>query len=171
VAGLSALDIGAGIGAVHLELLRDGATSAIDVDGSPAYVDVARREAERVGVAERIRYESGDFVELAPEVPSADLVALDRVVCCYPDMRALVGLSVARATRRYGLVYPRDSWWIRAGSGAFNRVLRLFRQRLRFYVHRTSDVEAIVLGAGFIRAFHRDGFFWQVAVFERQLGG
>ncbi len=141
------------------------------MDGSPAYVVVARREAERVGVADRIRYETGDFVELAPSVPPADLVALDRVVCCYPDMRALVELSVARATRRYGLVYPRDSWWIRIGSATVNGTLRLLRRRLRFHVHRTSDVEAIVAAAGLTRSFHRNGVFWQVAVFERQLGG
>ena len=39
---------------------------------------------------DRVRYEVGDFVALAPDVEPADVVALDRVVCCYPDMAALV---------------------------------------------------------------------------------
>src|SRR3954454_7461776 len=56
VDGLTGLDIGAGGCAVHLELLAAGAASAVDVDGSPAYVDAARSEAERAGVRERIRY-------------------------------------------------------------------------------------------------------------------
>ncbi|HEY7970245.1 MAG TPA: methyltransferase domain-containing protein [Candidatus Limnocylindrales bacterium] len=167
VDGLTVLDIGAGVGVVHLELLASGAASAVDVDGSPAYVAVARREADRAGVRGRVTYLTGDFVELAPSLAPADLVALDRVVCCYPDMQALVRLSAARALRRYGLVYPRDSWWIRAASGAFNGMNRLLRRRFRFHAHRTADVEATVAAAGLERVDLRRTLFWQVAVFER----
>ena len=106
VDGLTVLDIGAGVGAVHLDLLKDGAASAIDVDGSPAYVTVAREEATQQGLVEKVSYVVGDFVARAPTIAPADLVVLDRVVCCYPDMDALVRQSVARARLRYGLVYP-----------------------------------------------------------------
>lgn len=106
-------------------------------------------------------------MELASEIGPADLVALDRVVCCYPDMRALVGLSATRALRRYGLVYPRDTWWIRAGGATLNAMLRLVRRRMRAYVHRSADIEAILAAEGFVRRFHRQQIFWQVAVFER----
>ena len=81
---------------MHLELLGAGAAFAVDVDGSPAYVVVARDEAQRRGVADRVHYEAGDFVELAPSIAPADLVALDRVVCCYPDMPALLAASAGR---------------------------------------------------------------------------
>jgi magnesium-protoporphyrin O-methyltransferase len=122
VEGLTVLDIGAGVGAVHQQLLADGAASAIDVDGSAAFVAAARTEATVRGTIERIRYEVGDFVDLAPEIEDSDLVALDRVICCYPDMVSLVRLSVAHARRRYGLVYPRDTWWIRLGARVVNTV-------------------------------------------------
>lgn len=128
---------------------------------------VAREEAARQGAAERVTYAGGDFVELAAGVAPADIVALDRVVCCYPDMRALVALSAARARRRYGLVYPRDTWWIRAASRTMNWLFRIARRRLRFWVHRTAEVEAVVAAAGLRPAFRRRGIFWQVAVFER----
>ena len=167
VSGLTVLDIGAGVGAVHLGLLAAGAGSAVDVDGSPAYVAVAIDEAARRGVADRVVHRVGDFVELAPEVASADIVALDRVVCCYPEMRELVGLSAARAGRRYGLVYPRDSWWIRGGSAVFNAINRLFRRRLRLYAHRTADVESVVASAGLHRTSIRTTTIWQVAIYER----
>jgi len=167
VTGLSVLDIGAGVGAVHLALLEAGAANAVDVDGSPAYIDAAREESARVGVRDRVTYAAGDFVDLAPEIAGADLVALDRVVCCYPDMRSLVELSVARADRRYGLVYPRDTWWIRSGATVANGFARLFRQRVRVFIHATRDVEAIVLAAGLTRRFDRRSMFWQVVVFER----
>lgn len=167
IAGQTVLDIGAGIGAVHLALLEAGAVSAVDVDGSPAYVTVAREEADRVGRRAAVRYETGDFVELAETIEPADLVALDRVVCCYPDMPALVGLSAARARRRYGLVYPRDRWWIRAGSRVLNALAALARRRLRFHVHRTADVDTRIRGAGFRPILQRATVFWQVAVYDR----
>jgi len=167
VDGLTVLDIGAGVGAVHLDLLASGARSAVDVDGSAAYVEVARDEAARRGTADRVRHEIGDFVRLAGSIEPADIVALDRVICCYPDMQALVSVSVARAKRRYGLVYPRDAWWIRAGSTVLNGVVRLARQPFRAYVHRTAAVEAIVRAAGFESTLRRTGLFWQVVVYER----
>ena len=74
VEGLTVLDIGAGIGAVHQELLAEGAARAIDVDGSPAFVDAARDEAARRGTLDRVRYEVGDFVALAPAIETADIV-------------------------------------------------------------------------------------------------
>ena len=124
VAGWSVLDIGAGVGAVHLELLDAGAASAVDVDVSSAFVAAARDEAARRGRSDAVTYEIGDFVALAPSVEPADIVALDRVVCCYADMAALVSLSAARARRRYGLVYPRDTWWIRSGRPGRERLRR-----------------------------------------------
>jgi magnesium-protoporphyrin O-methyltransferase len=170
VEGLTVLDIGAGVGAVHLELLKAGAASAIDVDGSPAFVGVAREEGARQGVSERVRYVVGDFVSLAASIAPADLVALDRVVCCYPDMPALVRQSVARARLRYGLVYPRDTWWIRAGSTFVNGGARLARRRLRIQIHRTADVDATIRAAGFVRSFNRSNLYWQVTVYERASG-
>jgi hypothetical protein len=167
VEGMTVLDIGAGVGAVHQRLLADGALAAIDVDGSPAYVDAAREEAARRGTTDRVRYEVGDFVELAPAIGESDIVALDRVICCYPDMPSLVRLSVARARRRYGLVYPRDTWWIRGGARLLNGLARVARQRVRAHVHRTADVEGIIRGFGFVPRLRRQTLFWQVAVYER----
>jgi len=58
------LDIGAGVGIVHLELLVAGAASALDVDASSAYLAAARAQAERLGLADRVQYRFGDVVEL-----------------------------------------------------------------------------------------------------------
>ena len=130
-------------------------------------------QARTCGVADSVQHAAGDFVELAPAIEPADLVALDRVVCRYPDMEALVGLSVARARRRYGLVYPRDGLWLRLGSRLLNGAMRLFRQRTRAWVHRTADVDAIVRAAGFSPRLVRTTAIWQVVVYEKagQLGG
>ena len=82
----SVLDIGGGVGAIeHEKLLAAGAAHATSVDASAAFLDAAHREAERRGWADRLTQRRGDFVALADEVDDADVVTLDRVICCYPD--------------------------------------------------------------------------------------
>jgi hypothetical protein len=165
--GYTVLDIGGGVGAVHHELLRSGAATAVDVDASRAYLSAAREEAERQGHADRARYLIGDFVVLADEVDSADLVALDRVICCYADMAALVGRSATLARRRYGLVYPRDSLLGRVGVVLLNAQLRLSRSSFRVFAHRTADVDAILAAHGLVKRLDRKTLIWQLALYER----
>jgi 2-polyprenyl-3-methyl-5-hydroxy-6-metoxy-1,4-benzoquinol methylase len=167
IADLTLLDIGGGVGAVQHELLKDGARSAIAIDASSAYLHSARQEAERQGYTDRIAYHQGDFVELAPQLPQADIVTLEKVICCYPDMRALVGLSSARAGKLYGVVFPRDTWWMRLGGLFVNLFLRLQRNAFRFFVHPTAAIEAVVRANGLERSYYRKTLFWQVIVYTR----
>jgi magnesium-protoporphyrin O-methyltransferase len=167
VTGLSILDIGAGVGAVHLELLARGATTAVDVDASRAYIEAARGEADRRGVSDRVRHVKADFVAVADQLEPADLVALDRVVCCYADMPALLGRAAALTRRRLGLVYPRDTWLFRAGVALAAGWFRLTRSEFRPYAHRTAAVEAVVTGAGLRSRERQTGWIWQTVIYER----
>jgi|SRR5579884_1303454 len=167
VQGATLLDIGGGVGAIQHALLQAGAAEATDVDAATAYAEAARQEAERLGLADRVRILHGNFVELAPEIPAADVVTLDRVICCYDDMQALVGLSSERARRLYGAVFPRDPGWARAILPIFNAIPRLFGSHFRFFIHRTRDVEAVLRAHGLERRFHRTAGIWQVAVYAR----
>jgi 2-polyprenyl-3-methyl-5-hydroxy-6-metoxy-1,4-benzoquinol methylase len=167
IEGASLLDIGGGVGAIPLALLAAGLRTATDVDASTAYLAVAREEAERRGYGDRVAYRHGNFVELADEIEPADIVTLDRVICCYHDMPALVGASVARARRLYGLVYPRDDWWTRAALAAGNAFFRLRRHPYRAFVHPTRQVDAIVRNAGLEQKTLHRGALWQVVVYAR----
>jgi magnesium-protoporphyrin O-methyltransferase len=171
VEGATLLDIGGGVGVIGQELLAAGASHLTDVDASRAYLDAARWLAEQRGTAGRAAYHYGDFVTLAPAVAPADVVTLDRVVCCYPDWRALVDASAAKAQRLYGLVYPIDRWWIRFGATLGNAALGLMRQSFRFHVHPTRAVDARVREAGFQRVFRRRGWIWQVVLYQRPISG
>ena len=163
------LDIGGGIGAIQQELLDRGAERATSVEASAAYLRAARDEAERRGHADRISYQAGDFVELADRVEPADVVTLDRVICCYPDMEALVGRSADRAQRLYGLVYPRDTWWVAVGFRSVNLFLRVARRTFRVHLHPTSAVDAVARRHGLTpKLATRAGPLWQVAVYRRQ---
>jgi magnesium-protoporphyrin O-methyltransferase len=165
VQGRTLLDIGGGAGAIQHALLAAGLGRAVSVDASTAYLKAARQEAERRGVQDRIEAHHGDFVDLAASMPAADIVTLDRVICCYPDMRALVGLSSAKARARYGLVYPRNVWWLRPAFVVANLMLRLRRSPFRIFLHAESEVEAILVGRGMRETFRRARGIWQVAVF------
>ncbi len=170
VSGRTILDIGGGLGAVHFGLLSAGASEAVDVDASAGYLKASRREAERRGLLGRIRYLHGNFVDLAGELPPADVVTLDRVLCCYDDARSLLEASAVKARSLLGLVYPIDSRWLKIALGLLNLLLRALRKRFRVFAHPSAQVEAIARSHGFQkRAYHRRGV-WQVVVYAKAGG-
>ncbi|HEX2141188.1 MAG TPA: class I SAM-dependent methyltransferase [Candidatus Limnocylindria bacterium] len=164
VQGSSVLEIGGGVGDVQLELLAAGVASVTDVDASQPYIAVAREEVERRGLADRVRYVHGDFVAVASGVPPADVVVLNRVVCCYPDMTALVRESTARAQRVYALVLPVDRWLTKLIVGLDNLRHRIGRSSFRAYVHPTAEVERLIRAAGFEPRFEHSGWMWRIRV-------
>lgn len=168
IEGGSLLDIGGGVGAISNALLQAGAAEAVAVDASSAYLEAAKEEAARQGRSERIAFQQGDFVELAPRIAPAEVVTLDRVLCCYDDMEALVGASAERAEDLYGLVYPRDTWWNRLGVALVNIALRLWRGSFRVFVHSPQEVERVVISKGLERSFYRRTMVWQVVVYRRR---
>ncbi len=169
IEGAALLDIGAGVGIVHIELLEAGAASAVDVDASTAFLAAAGAEAERRGLAERVEHRFGDVVELAAELPPADVVALDRVICCYPDLPALLGAALSTGPRLIGLVHPTDAWWARASMALFNALDRLLRRHHSFYVHRRAEIERLMGEAGYAERRRGGGRFWKVTVYARSV--
>ena len=142
VEGESVLEIGGGIGALQVELLDAGAARTTNVELSGAYEEaadelLAGRSAERI---------VGDFVEL--DLPSHDIVLMHRVVCCYPDVDALVGSAAARTRHRLALTLPQQRPWIGWGLCAVNAWLRLSRCGFRTYHHPLDRVVAAAAAHG-----------------------
>jgi magnesium-protoporphyrin O-methyltransferase len=167
VEGARLIDIGAGVGMVHLELLASGAASAVDVDASSAYLATARSEAERRGVGDRVTYRHGDVVELAGDLPPADVVTLDRVICCYPDLTALLHAALGPRPRLVGLVHPVDTWWVRLSASVLNALSRVLRRRDDFYIHRQFEIDRLLGDAGFEQLHKGGSRVWRVAVYGR----
>ncbi len=165
--GVTLLDIGGGVGAIQHVLVPAGLSSALDVDASAAYLAVASQEAERRGLAERIRFAHGNFVELASTIPPADLVTLDRVICCFNDMPALVSLSAARAEKLYGVVFPHDSWYRRLFNQVRNGMLAIAGLPIHFYVYRAGAIDAVVRAQGLERRFSCVVGMWQAVIYVR----
>jgi SAM-dependent methyltransferase len=167
VVGATVLDVGGGIGVIDHELLQDGARRAVLVDASAPSLDAARDEAARRSSLDRIEFVEGDFVSRAEAVEAADIVTLDRVICCYPDMESLVRLSAAHATRLYGLVLPRDRAFMRWGARLLNVWFRLRGWRYRSYAHPNERVDALAAEAGLRARDERTTFVWRVVLYER----
>lgn len=169
VSDASLIDIGGGVGAITFALLAAGARGATSVDASSAYDEVAREEARRRGVSNLITFVHADFTEVAGDIPDADVVTLDRVICCYDDMPRLVDASARRASRLYGLVYPRDTWWSRFGSRFANLYLRLTRCPLRTFVHPAAAVAGRIRSNGLEPIYQYQTQLWQVALYRRRV--
>ncbi len=167
IGGRTFIDVGGGVGAIQHDLMGRGAARGTSADASPAYLAAARTEAEARGYASRMRYVDGDFVERAGELEAADIVTLDRVVCCYPDMPAMLGAAAALARSSVGLIIPRGTRLMRFGVGVANLIQRLRRHPFRIYVHDPDEVEAVLAEHGMSRRYLRDGLVWRVMVLGR----
>ena len=171
IGGADVLDIGAGVGAIHHALLERGARRAVHVDISSHNIDAARSEAERIGHAERVEFVTGDFVELAPAIAMADVVTLDRVICCYPSAEILVTRSAERARKLYGAVFPRERALVRIAIVLMNWAKCLRRSAFRSYLHSPAVIDELLRRAGFSRASTQRTWFWEIVIYGRSAVG
>ena len=161
------LDVGGGIGVIGAELASTGIASATLVEASPAYLEVARREVKARYESRPTQFLLGDFATIADTVPDADVVTLDRVVCCYPDAEALLRGAAARTRQRLAFTYPRNRWHVRMMVAIENFWRRLTSSKFRAFVHSPQRMGAVLETAGFVRASHRDTFMWTLDLYSR----
>jgi len=161
------LDIGGGVGAIHHELLEDVAREATHVDASSAYLKEARAEAARRGHGEHVNFVHADFTDIASEIPTADLVTLDRVVCCYPDFRRLLKAAAEHSQRALVITYPRETWYMRLGLKVVNFVQGIRRDPFRVFLHPVHEMDALLKGEGFTCLSLRRLVVWEMALYQR----
>jgi 2-polyprenyl-3-methyl-5-hydroxy-6-metoxy-1,4-benzoquinol methylase len=168
VRGESVLEVGGGIGAIEIELLDSGAARATNVELAATYEDAARTLLAERGLSERVDRRLGDFVAEADAIEPHDVVVMHRVVCCYPDVDALVGTAAERASRRLVLTYPQERVVVRAAFRAGNAVLRLRGSTFRAYVHPVRRIDAAAEAHGLTPETRvRHGLLWESAAFSR----
>ena len=167
VQGLDFLDIGGGIGAIQYDLIKAGASGGTSIEASSAYIDVVKDEILQNRLAETVSFKFGDFTTMASDVNSADIVTLDKVICCYDDMSELVGLSSKLARKIYAVIYPRDVWWTKLAFLMMNLYSRIKGSSFRTFIHPTQKVEEIIFGNGLKRNYYATTLIWQVAIFTK----
>src|SRR5690348_4742116 len=168
--GKTVLDVGAGVGALGFELLAAGAERVTAVEAAPAYVAAAREEARRRNVADRIDLVHGDFVSVAETVLPADVVTMDRVVCCYPAYRPLLEVAARRSRRLLAFSYPRDRWYVRLAVWVQNLGRAVLRNPFRGFVHSGRGMEALLEQCGFVRMRRYETLKWSSDLYGRSQG-
>jgi len=161
------LDIGGGIGAIHHELLDDVARQATHVDASASYLKYATDEAIRRGHADRVEFIHADFTDVAANLPQADVVTLDRVVCCYPDFHSLLKNASVHSRKAIVMTYPRETWYTRIAIGLINLVQRLRKNPFRVFVHPVHEIDALLKSQGLQRVSMKRLVVWEMALYQR----
>lgn len=165
--GPTLLDIGGGVGTIHHSLLDQGFRQATHVDASTAYLVVAAEEARRLGHADRVIFKHADFRTVAAELPAADVVTLDRVVCCDPDYGSLLAAAADHTRRFLAFTFPRSRWYTRTFAGAANAWRRVRGAVFRSYIHSPAAMTAILEKHGLHRCWTGGTWIWAVEVFGR----
>lgn len=161
------MDVGGGIGVIHLELMGEAVSRTTHVEASSAYLEATRSEDERRGWSDRVEYLAGDAAELAGRLPQAEVVTLDRVICCYPAWRSLVSATARAASRFYGFSVPHDRWYVRLAGGFENLVRGLKSNPFRTYVHPVAEIDRLLTGMGFRPLVTKATALWHVALYQR----
>jgi len=173
LASRTMLDVGCGTGDLALASLGRGAEHATGIDLASGAISQARSLAAERGLSDRSSFTAGDGA-VAPLAPH-DVVALNRVLCCYPSVESLLANTLGATRAVYAYTAP-----VHTGiMGRFNRISvaisnRWFRIRdrkfrgFRAFVHDLDAVDRTIAAAGFLRVQDtRVRGVWKLAVFTR----
>jgi len=160
--GASVLEVGGGVGELHVELLKRGAGSAVNLELSPAYDEEAGRLLADTALQDRVERRLHDIAVDPDAVDEVDVVVLNRVVCCYPDYERLLGAAGSHARRLLVFSYPRRNAISRAIIAMQNAGFRLMRHEFRVFAHPPTAMLGVLREQGLEPRFAESGFAWQV---------
>ncbi len=165
--GATVLEVGGGVGEIHIELLKRGAARAVSLELSDAYDGEAVRLLREAGLEDRVERLRHDIAAAPEAVEPADVVVLHRVVCCYPDYERLLTAVAGHARSAVVLSYPPRNAASRLIVSAQNLLLRLLRKDFRTFAHPPSRMLEVLGEHGLRATFAHRGLVWRVAALER----
>jgi hypothetical protein len=168
--GATVLEVGAGSATAVATMLDSGADRATAIDISPNYEATAKDFLEERGLADAVDWHTGDFVALADELPRCDVVFLNRVVCCYPDMPELVDAAAGHADRYIAASYPRTNLGSRFVTWVLNGWFRIHGNTFRTFVHSPEQIAGRLVAAGFEPVRIGTTAIWHWGVWRRVEG-
>ena len=165
--GARILEIGGGIGTIQAELLAAGANRGEIVELVSAYEPYARELAQEKGLESRSTFRVGDVLEQPAAVAPADIVVLNRVVCCSPDGVRLTAVAARLAARMLLLSFPRDRLSVRVVMRLVNATLWVMGRSFRAFVHPRASLYEAAQAEGFVVAETGHGIAWEFAALRR----
>jgi SAM-dependent methyltransferase len=166
IAGATVLEVGCGVGALMLELLKNGASAGEGVDLSPKMLEAAKSLAAEAGLSGSVNFRLGDGAK--SELIPSDVVILDSVICCYPDMAALMANTIGASRRFYALAFPDDRRPLTRLLKVFLPAQRVFLRRggFKFFIHPAHRIIQTLEGSSFRVVYDaKAGHIWSVLLF------
>ena len=143
--GLEVLDVGCGSGRFSVAVARAGARRVLGLDFAETMLEIARRLAEREGVADRCHFAAGDFMDRKFDRRFDVTLAIglfDYVADCAPFLRKMRRVS----RRKVVATFPRRWTW-----RAPVRKVRLALRGCPVFFFTRRQVERLMADAGFPR--------------------
>ena len=99
---------------------------------------------------------------------------MDKVICCYPDVHALLKNASESSAMMVGFVVPRDEGIfkgpLRLGVGLFNLVEKLRKVKAPMYLHSLKRTNGMLEAAGFVQKRKAGSRFWLILLYTRPTG-
>lgn len=162
------LDIGCGVGGLHLNLLQQGAALAVGIDIAEGMINEARKLAGELGLESKTHYYVGDFVTMNGEIPLSDITVLDKVVCCYENVSALLQKSIAKTREIYALSFPTNNLIITFFFKIQIFVSKLLRFSFHPYWHDWEQMCEVIQSHGFREIYRNNTIVWSIRVYGKQ---
>lgn len=167
--GRTVLEPGCGPGGLLLELLDAGAASAAGLDLSDEAVMYAGERLAAGGHGDRVHLRVGDAA--TAQLGQHDWVVLDKVICCYARVDALLANTIGAARWLYSFAIPASYGW----RGVIARAIVWIEDLTNTvrgrpcpgYVHDVRAIERRLTAAGF-EPLHRETVgIWHVGLYRR----
>jgi len=165
--GKRMLDIGGGIGVLQWYFLKNGGLSTVMVDASAGYLIEARSYAAKNGFIDKTQFIEGDFNDHAGVLEKANVVSLDKVVCCYPDYERILNNSIDKVEEYLAMSFPISNW-ISIAVNQMNRLFLNFRKsEFRSYIHPVSKMRELVTSRNMVLEASSRSFPWLIELYRK----
>lgn len=163
----SMIDIGGGIGALQWWFLEKGGGQSIDVDASSGYLDQASSHANKMGWESQTKFIMGDCTDVYPELQKADIITLDKVVCCYPNYEEILKTTCKKSSQYIALSYPMDGFAAQVLRQLGVLLLKIIKNDYRPYVHSVVSIRGIFKEEKFSLVAKDFAFPWHIEIYRK----
>jgi len=134
----SVIDVGAGPGIILLEMIEKGVESGVAVDLSKEMCIEAERRVKSNQLEDRVEVIQGSFLEM--DTPKTEGVSLHMVLCCHPDLEAMLRRSMKNDPKIVAITVPRSFWILRHFVNLVMNIKDFFSKGFRFFVYKEADI-------------------------------
>ena len=170
IGGMTVLEAGSGIGYLGMELVKNGARSALEIDISYAYLERAKLLRHELSLDDSVEIRTMDFVQHFGNLSDHDIVVSDKVICCLPNFQEFIEAGTARAKHYYALVYPRELviWkmfvavlsWVTPHSDKY--------KGFNIFIHPHQEINNLITKKGFEKVLDNRKGLWQISIYEKK---